>query len=47
MNIKPYLKNNILVGYTVQRRENGIVFRKYFTNSKNTPEINFMLLIYF
>jgi len=43
MNIKPYLKNNVLVGYTVQRRENGMVFRKYFTNSKNIPEINLEL----
>ena len=43
MNIKPYLKNNIIVGYIVQRRENGIVFRKYFTNSKNTPESNLEL----
>ena len=43
INIKPYLKNNEIVGYTVQRRENGKVFRKYFTNSKNTSKINLSL----
>ncbi len=43
MNIKPYLKNNVLVGYTVQRRENGKVFRKYFTNSKNSSTYNLRL----
>ncbi len=43
MNIKPYFKNENLIGYTVQRRENGKVFRKYFTNSKNSVEDNLRL----
>jgi group I intron endonuclease len=45
INIKPYLKNDKIVGYTVQRRENGKVFRKYFTNSKNSAELNYNLAI--
>ena len=43
MNIKPYLKNNIQIGYTVQRRQNGKVYRKYFSNTKNTLEENYKL----
>ena len=45
MNIKPYFKNDKIMGYTVQRRENGKVFRKYFTNSKNTAEFNYNLAV--
>jgi hypothetical protein len=41
MNIKPYKKNDIIIGYTVQRREKGIMFRKYFTNTTNTVEDNY------
>lgn len=40
MNIKPYIKNDVIIGYNIQRRENGKVCHKYFTNSKNTPEYN-------
>lgn len=43
INIKPYYKNNTITGYTVQRRENGKVYRKYFTNSKNSTEVNYKL----
>ncbi len=43
MNIKPYFRKKIHTGYTVQRRDNGKVYRKYFTNTKNTVEANYLL----
>lgn len=40
LNIKPYLKDDIHIGYRVRRRENGQVFQKYFTSTKFTLEQN-------
>ena len=45
MNIKPYYKNDILIGYTVRRREKGIHYQKLFSKTKNTPEENYKLAI--
>ncbi len=43
MNIKPYYKNSIHIGYTIQRKQNGKAYRKYFTKSSNTLEENYEL----
>jgi hypothetical protein len=40
-NIKPYYKNNILVGYYVKRRDRGNIINKYFTSSKYSPVENY------
>ena len=47
MNIKPYNKNNKLVGYIVCRKEKGIRYSKYFTKMSNTPEENHELAVNF
>ena len=43
MNIKPYSKNNIIVGYIVDRKEKGVRRTKYFTKTSNTPEENYVM----
>lgn len=40
LNIKPYLENDVHIGYFARRRENGKVFQKYFTSQKFTLEEN-------
>lgn len=40
-NIKPYFKNNKIIGYYVKRRIRGKVIIKYFTSTKNLPDNNF------
>jgi hypothetical protein len=40
-NIKPYYKNEVLVGYYVKRRDKGNVINKYFTSSKFSSEENY------
>lgn len=40
MNITPYYKEKILVGYIARRKENGKQFQKYFTSTKFSPEEN-------
>ena len=46
-NIKPYHRNNILVGYYVKRRERGMVYQKYFTSSEYTVEENYNYAVEF
>jgi group I intron endonuclease len=42
-NIKPVIRKGNLVGYRIRRRQNGKIYQKTFTNTKNTPEENFKL----
>lgn len=41
--IRPYYKNNTLVGYTVSRKIDGIKFSKMFAKTINTTEHNYKL----
>jgi hypothetical protein len=43
INIKKVIRNNVLVGYKVRRRQNGNIYQKYFSSTINTPEKNLEL----
>jgi hypothetical protein len=43
MNIKPYIKNNKLIGYVVDRKEKGVRYSKYFTKTNNSSIENYEL----
>lgn len=43
LNIGKVYRKSVLVGYKVSRRQNGKLFRKYFSSIKNTPEKNLEL----
>ena len=40
MNIKPYYRNNNMVGYVARRKKNGHQYSKFFTSTKYTLEQN-------
>jgi hypothetical protein len=47
MNIKPYNKNNKLIGYIFDRKEKGMRHSKFFTKTTNTLDENHKLAIDF
>lgn len=40
MNIKPYYRNDVLVGYMACRRQNGKLYKKIYSSTKFSPEQN-------